>query len=312
MLRRRRQDRVRSARAGSSLLSGGQARRRRPWGIRAALLLLPLVPLGCAAALVASATSASSSPPVRPQQAAIVPAPLTAHGTAPDPANLDVKAIDRVLAYTPFVRAGLPRRKLIALTFDDGPSPYTEGLVAELVRLHVPATFFVVGQQLDYFSAGLRDEIRHGFVIGDHTENHPPLTLMTPAAQYEQIHTDAERIHHFGGGWPQLFRPPYGLFNNRTLAILSRLRMLMVMWSVDPRDWLRPPAETIVARVLQTARPGAIVELHDGGGDRSQTLAAIPGIVAGLRRRHYQLVTVPELLAADPPPRHQKLTHLVE
>jgi peptidoglycan/xylan/chitin deacetylase (PgdA/CDA1 family) len=276
-------------------------RERRPRGPHHwfALVLVPLLLLGCGSHSADRAAVRTAAAPA--------PKPI---GRRTDPPSR--AAVSRVLAFTPFVRAGLPRHKLIALTFDDGPSPYTEPLVSELVRLHVPATFFVVGQQLDYFSAGLRDEIRHGFVIGDHTENHPPLNLMSRAAQYFQIHDDAVRIHHFGGGWPDLFRPPYGLFDNRTMAILHRLHMLMVMWSIDPRDWLRPPARLIVARVLAAARPGMIVELHDGGGNRSQTVAAIPGIVAGLRRRHYQLVTVPQLLASDPPPPHQKLSHQIE
>ena len=220
--------------------------------------------------------------------------------------------IDRVLTYTPFVKAGLPRRRLIALTFDDGPSPYTPLILRQLIRLHVPATFFVVGQQLDYFSAGLREELRDGFVIGDHTENHPPLTALSSALQYAQIHADALRLHHFSGHWPRLFRPPYGLWNQRTLAILHRLGMLMVMWSDDPADWSRPGTKVIVERVLARAHPGEIVELHDGGGDRSQTAAALPKIVSALRRRGYEFVTVPELLAADPPPRHQHLSHLIE
>jgi len=88
--------------------------------------------------------------------------------------------------------------------------------------------------------------------------------------------------------------------------------MLMVLWSVDPRDWLRPGARVIAERVLSAARPGTIVEMHDGGGDRSQTAAALPAIINGLRRRHYQLVTVPELVRIDPPPRRQHLPQLSE
>jgi peptidoglycan-N-acetylglucosamine deacetylase len=302
---RRRRGGVRAqAPVRSPLLPGGATRRHRARPLLITLILLPILLLGCAAVVVASATSHQSAPP-KPRPAALVPRPRR----RPPRASADRAAVDRVLAYTPFIRAGSARRKLIALTFDDGPSPYTEGLVSELVKLDVPATFFIVGQQLRYFSAGLRDEVRHGFVIGDHTENHPPLTVMKPQAQYAQVHDDALQIHRLAGAWPELFRPPYGLFNQTTLAILHRLRMLMVMWSVDPRDWLRPPAKVIVKRVLQAARPGAIVELHDGGGDRSRTIAALPGIVAGLRRRGYELVTVPQLLADDPPPAHQRLSH---
>ena len=144
------------------------------------------------------------------------------------------------------------------------------------------------------------------------TLDHPPLNLFSRARQYAQIHDDALRIRHLGAPFPRLFRPPYGLYDGRTLSVLRRLKMLMVMWSVDPRDWVRPGTQAIVRRVLRAARPGTIVELHDGGGDRSQTAAALPAIITALRRRQYQLVTVPELLAGAPPPHHQPLPHLSE
>jgi peptidoglycan-N-acetylglucosamine deacetylase len=286
-----------------------------------ALLLMLLVGAGGAAAVVASATSPESSRRETQTAAGRHADARVSRGTelALGPRALALQAlhrenevIDRVLAYTPFVRAGVPRQRVVALTFDDGPSPYTPGIVRELVRMHAPATFFIVGQQLRYFAAGLRDEVRNGFVIGDHTENHPPLNLMGAAAQYAQIDQAASRIRGLGAPFPRLFRPPYGIYDANTFSILRRLRMLMVMWSVDPRDWLRPGTRTIVRRVLAGVRPGAIVEMHDGGGDRGQTAAALPAIIVGLRRRHYDLVTVPQLLAADPPPRHQLLSRVTE
>jgi len=279
------------------------------------------------AAAVVIAVFASPTEPRSRASVAIVPPPAAgltskpahhrsrAHaqpGSGSRAARLADQTISRVLAYTPFVRAGVPRRRVIALTFDDGPSPYTPEIVRVLTRMHVPATFFVVGQQLNYFAAGLRDELRHGFVIGDHTENHPPMNRLSAAAQYGQVDDVARRIHHLGAPFPRLFRPPYGLYNANTMKTLRRLHMLMVMWSVDPADWLRPGTLTIVQRVLEAARPGTIVELHDGGGDRSQTAAALPAIIRGLRRRHYQLVTMPQLLKADPPPHKQRLGHLAE
>ena len=84
----------------------------------------------------------------------------------------------------------------------------------------------------------------------------------------------------------------------------------MVLWSVDPSDWRRPGTGAIVSNVLRNSRPGAVVIMHDGGGDRSQTVAALPAIINGLRKRHYGLVTVPRLLTLDPPPRHQTPPHL--
>ena len=224
--------------------------------------------------------------------------------------RLESRTINAALRYTPFMAAGTRRRRAIALSFDDGPSPYTASIVATLVRMHVPATFFVVGQQLRYFSAGLRDELRHGFDVGDHTENHAWLIRLNPAGQYAQIHDAASRIEHLGAPFPRLFRPPYGAYDRQTIATLHRLKMLMVLWSIDPGDWRAPGTKAIVSNVLSNSKPGAIVIMHDGGGDRSQTVAALPAIIRGLRRRHYQLVTVPQLLLLDPPPRHQRLPPL--
>jgi len=88
--------------------------------------------------------------------------------------------------------------------------------------------------------------------------------------------------------------------------------MLMTLWSVDTRDWTRPGTRAIVRGALSAARPGAIILMHDGGGDRSETIAALPAIINGLRRRHYELVTVPQLLKLDPPPSGQHLPHVAE
>jgi peptidoglycan-N-acetylglucosamine deacetylase len=223
---------------------------------------------------------------------------------------LDAREIGAVRRYTPFVSIGSRRHRVVALTFDDGPSPYTGPIVRILARMHAPATFFVVGQQLRYFAGGLRDEVRHGFEVGDHTENHAWLAHLGAAGQYGQIRDDAARMQRAGAPAPRLFRPPYGIYNRTTLGILRRLRMLMVMWSIDPGDWRRPGTKAIVSGVLAHAKPGAVVILHDGGGDRTQTIGALPAIIRGLRRRGYRLVTVAKLIALDPPPRHQKLPHL--
>jgi peptidoglycan/xylan/chitin deacetylase (PgdA/CDA1 family) len=198
----------------------------------------------------------------------------------------------------------------MALTFDDGPSPYTAAIVKVLVRMRVPATFFVVGQQLGDFASAVRDEARHGFLIGDHTENHAWLIHLNATGQLGQIRDDAVRLQRLGIPFPRLFRPPYGAYNSQTLQTLRGLRMLMVLWSIDPGDWRRPGTQEIVSDVLGNSKPGAIVIMHDGGGDRSQTAAALPEVIRGLRRRKYHLVSVPELLQLDPPSRHQRLPHL--
>jgi peptidoglycan/xylan/chitin deacetylase (PgdA/CDA1 family) len=104
-----------------------------------------------------------------------------------------------------------------------------------------------------------------------------------------------------------LWRPPYGSYNPTTLAIARHLHMLMVLWTVDTQDYLRPGVAVIVHRALAAARPGAIILLHDAGGNRSQTIAALPLIVRALRKRGYQLVTIPQLILDDPPTTPQVL-----
>lgn len=220
------------------------------------------------------------------------------------------RVVEQVLRYTPFVAIGSPHHRVVALTFDDGPSPYTPQIVRILVRRHVPATFFIVGQQLRYFAAGLREEVHRGYTVGDHTQNHAWLTHLSAGAQEAQITGVADGVTRFGAPAPVLFRPPYGMYDQSTLGILHRLGMLMVLWSIDPGDWRRPGTSAIVSNVLRHARPGAIVIMHDGGGDRSQTVAALPAIIHGLRRRGFRLVSVPQLLKLDPPPRHQRLPAL--
>jgi peptidoglycan/xylan/chitin deacetylase (PgdA/CDA1 family) len=217
------------------------------------------------------------------------------------------KAIGSVLAYTPFVRAGAARGRDVALTFDDGPGPYTPGVLSVLEREHAPATFFVIGEELRYFSASTVREIHDGFVIGDHTETHPMLAQLSAHDQREELFEQAARIELLGGRRPRLFRPPYGSFNATTFHLLHQMHMLMVLWSVDTDDYERPGVEVIVQRALEGAKPGAIILMHDAGGDRSQTIAALPSVIRKIRARGLHLVTVPQLLADDPPPAGQPL-----
>jgi peptidoglycan-N-acetylglucosamine deacetylase len=210
-------------------------------------------------------------------------------------------AIGRVLARQPFIRSGGSERREVALTFDDGPGPYTPLLLDRLTRLHAPATLFEIGFMIRYFHASLIRELRMGDVIGDHTETHPRMALLSSAAQRQQILDQAEWLHKYGAPFPRLWRPPYGSYDAATLQVLRRLHMLMVLWTVDTDDYLRPGVAAIVHRALAGARPGAIILMHDAGGNRTQTIAAVPLIVRALRKRGYRLVTIPQLILEDPP-----------
>ncbi|HMJ01962.1 MAG TPA: polysaccharide deacetylase family protein, partial [Conexibacter sp.] len=216
-------------------------------------------------------------------------------------------AIDRALAITPFVRRGGDQHKLVALTFDDGPGPVTEELLDELQRLRVPATFFVVGYQLPEFGETLRRMIDLGVPIADHTSEHANLAQLPRAGQREQIDDAADELTTYGVPYPRLFRPPYGAHDATTHALLARRKMLSVLWSVDSEDYTQPGTDAIVRNVVDNAHPGAIVLLHDAGGERSQTLAAVPRIVRELRAQGYRFVTVPRLLLESPPSADQQL-----
>lgn len=286
-----------------------RARRRRQ-RVTAVLVVcvLAVTAVGLLIALGGASHARTRLPARGSNLAGIDSQPVRAPAPLPSPtpiAGAADRAIDRALSYTSYIRRGIPRRRVIALSFDDGPGPWTARILAVLWRAHAPATFFETGRQVHQYPAVVGEEAHDGFVIGDHTETHPFLQLLAPAAQRTQIVLAADAIHRAGAPYPRLFRPPYGSFGAATLQILSARKMLMVLWTVDTRDYAQPGTAQIIYTALSGARPGAIILFHDGGGDRVQTAAALPRIIQRLRQRGYKLVTVPQLVASDPPPRGQ-------
>lgn len=278
-------------------------------GAVALLLVAPVTSGGGHQAQVAVGSNAGSAAR-DPNPSVRTPATRRARRSRSDGRDLAARenaAIDRLLARQPFISAGGGERREIALTFDDGPGPYTPRLLDELQRLHVPATFFEIGFMFQWFHASLSRELSMGDVVGDHTETHPMMALLSPAAQQKQILMQAGTVRRYGGPFPRLWRPPYGSYDGATLSILRRLHMLMVLWTVDTNDYLRPGVAAIVHAAVAGARPGAIILMHDAGGDRTQTIAALPRIVYTLRQRGYRLVTIPQLVLDDPPRRPQRL-----
>jgi peptidoglycan/xylan/chitin deacetylase (PgdA/CDA1 family) len=203
----------------------------------------------------------------------------------------------------PYVALAGRRNREVALTFDDGPGPYTAEVVRTLKRLRAPGTFFQVGATEHYFTAAEEVTRREPLVtVGVHTLDHRRMDRLSRADQAAQIDQDTTILRAAGNPRPTLFRPPFGAYDKTTLELLRERGMTMVLWSVDSKDYERPGVDAIVDRVLTDVKPGAIVLLHDAGGDRSQTIEALPRIVLGLRRRHYTLVSVPRLLEDAPPP----------
>jgi peptidoglycan/xylan/chitin deacetylase (PgdA/CDA1 family) len=220
-------------------------------------------------------------------------------------------AINRTLQYTPYVRIAGAQHRELALTFDDGPGPFTPQVLSILKQEDVPGTFFEVGVEEHFFHAGTSEAVADGFPIGDHTFSHEPMSTLGRRQQQAQLLNQIKATKPYGAAYPRLFRPPYGRWNSTTLSLLQRYRMLMVLWSVDTSDYNRPGVKAIVKAAVQGARPGAIILLHDAGGNRSETVAALPKIIEALRSRGYRLVTVPQLLVDNPAPADQQVTSAI-
>lgn len=193
------------------------------------------------------------------------------------------------------VRSG-PYRKMVALTFDDGPSDFTPPLLRTLRHLRVKASFFLVGRMIPGREWMLQSAYRQGHTLGNHSFSHAQMPSLSPAAQASELSMVNRMIRRASGYRPCLMRPPYGLIDQGLSGQVRNHGLQPVLWNVDAADWEKPPAPVITSRVVAAARPGSIILLHDGGGDRSATVAAIPGIVKALRSRGFRLVTLPRLL----------------
>jgi peptidoglycan/xylan/chitin deacetylase (PgdA/CDA1 family) len=157
------------------------------------------------------------------------------------------------------------------------------------------ATFFMIGDQLSSGDQGtLREELRNGDALGDHTWTHPD--LVTAGGVVSQLQRTKSAIAALSGYTPCVFRPPYGDYDSSVLHTARSLGLDTVTWDVDPSDYALPGAPAIEQRVLAQVQPGSIVLSHDGGGPRTQTLAAYPRIIMALRARGYRFLTVPQLL----------------
>jgi peptidoglycan/xylan/chitin deacetylase (PgdA/CDA1 family)/sulfur carrier protein ThiS len=195
------------------------------------------------------------------------------------------------VAFRPAAGAPLP----VALTFDDGPWPQTtEQILAILAQRRAPATFFVVGRLVERHPEVVRRELAAGMAIGTHSYSHPQPFDRLPAARIREEITRVGGILQPLGLRPVGFRPPGGAYSRAVVVEARQLGYRTVLWTIDPADW--QPGVTpdqLVRRVLAAARPGAIVLLHDGGGDRSATVAALPAIIDGLRRLGLTLTAMP-------------------
>jgi peptidoglycan/xylan/chitin deacetylase (PgdA/CDA1 family) len=177
----------------------------------------------------------------------------------------------------------------VALTFDDGPDPtWTPRVLRLLALAHTRATFCVVGREVAKHPELVRAIVKGGHALCNHTWSHDELLAhRSPAVMRAELARTQAAVRAATGVTPTLFRAPGGAWSPAVEREARRQGMTPLKWQVDPRDWARPGAKYVVGVVLATVRPGAVVLLHDGGGDRSQTLAALSFLLPRLRQMGY-------------------------
>lgn len=187
----------------------------------------------------------------------------------------------------------------LALTFDDGPWYDTPRFLDILERYRVPATFFEVGEHVPVYGQGgavQRRMLADGDMIGDHTWNHANVSgagAFAAAEISEAAHAINVATHGFQ---PCLFRAPGGAVSAALESEARSMGFTTIQWDVDPRDWATPGTASIYHTVTSTAHTGSIILQHDGGGNRSQTLAALPQEIETFKREGYTFVTVTQML----------------
>lgn len=200
----------------------------------------------------------------------------------------DVAAYNQVGWYTAGSNKVDPNRPMVAVTFDDGPGRYTDGILSILQKYNARATFFVQGQYVSRYKDVLVRAVNLKNEIGNHTWNHVNLT----SGVGNQISSTNQAVYNATGVYPKLYRPPYGAFNSH---VLNTVPMPAIMWSVDTLDWKTRNASKTLQSVQRDTRDGAIILMHD---IHAPTAEAVEPVVKYLLMQGYQLVTVSELLEA--------------
>lgn len=285
----------------------GRARSRRviATALAAACVLASSLLAGCGATSAPSPSlvavswadahrrSVTPTPTPNPDGRAAQNAALGCAGAAPAPQSVVLYSGQRPGATT-------PAPKEVALTFDDGPTPYSSPPIYDVLeRWHAPATFFDEGQFVTLWPHLLQREWKDGFAIAVHTWDHPEMTTQTPDGLRHQFGDTLAAIHKILGAdacvW--LWRPPYGDYNHLVVRTADSYGLTTITWDTSSNDWTRPGAAVIVQNVLGLAHPGSVILMHDGPAFREQTAAALPYILQGLLARGLTPVTLPRLLA---------------
>ena len=235
--------------------------------------------------LISGCVSNSPEPTPSPQKTVVV----QKKETVPEN-NRDLKPLPK---NTKTIRSFSPKKKTVYLTFDDGPHPsYTLKIAEILKQENVKGTFFSVGSIVKTWSKTFKKLAKYDNVsLQIHSWNHDDYVLKTNSF----IENDLKKtlkVFHSNGVYPKFFRPPYGAINNRTKNLVLKTGLKNVLWTVDAEDWRKPGVSKIVKTVLKNVRPGYIVLLYDGGGNRSQTVKALPIIIKKLKQKGYSFEVI--------------------
>jgi peptidoglycan/xylan/chitin deacetylase (PgdA/CDA1 family) len=188
------------------------------------------------------------------------------------------------------------QEKAIALTFDDGPDPIdTPAILAILKEKNVRATFFVLGQAAQANPYLLKRLVMEGHEIGNHSFNHD----YQQRRLVEEIKQTDQEVFVSTGAHTYFYRPPGGFLSKNQLETVMKNGYIVALWSVDSKDWRNPGVTQIVNNVIKNVFPGAIILMHDGGYQRTQTVKALGPIIDALRDRDYRLTTLSELKMLD-------------
>ena len=284
---------------------------RTKWRVKFVLLLTGILAiLGSMASIALFATAHGShvqvhlatTKPIARHSSVDTPVPTPTHNAAPS--SISPNTHPHPLSYPLFY--GNTRLPEVALTFDDGPNPYyTPQILAILQHYGVQATFFDVGYLVRDLPNIVRQEYNNGNTVANHSWSHPELTRLTASAILSQLTSTSDAIQAAIGVRPTFFRPPYGAFNRAVLEQASHLGVTTVLWNDTAEDWTLPGVSFIVNKILRLAHAGAIILLHDGGGNRAQTVAALPTIIMDLENRGFSLVTLQRLVGDLPAPTSQ-------
>jgi peptidoglycan/xylan/chitin deacetylase (PgdA/CDA1 family) len=200
-----------------------------------------------------------------------------------------------------FTLAAPAPTKKIALTFDDGPDPtYTAQILSVLAAYNVKATFFEVGEMITAYPDQVRAVFNAGHEIENHSFTHADLTTLSDAQIISEIQNTSDAIFNITGVRPTYLRPPYGEVNSHVESIIESMGYKTTLWTVDTNDWAEPGTNAIIQAALSGATDQGIILMHDAGGNRSQTVAALDDIIVGLQAAGYELVTLNQITTLPP------------